>query len=131
MHGIFHNVVAEIVGLPVDITSLGSSARHPRGKATRMVVASVVVFGKPALAIDGSAKLAAPNAQRILDQATPLQIGHQRIGSAIRGGAEFRSIADRIRMNIPSALVNLSESHAALGHAPGQQTVVSKTSLLS
>ena len=44
VHRILYHVVAEIVGLPMHVTFLRSAAGHPCGEATRMMVASVVVF---------------------------------------------------------------------------------------
>src|SRR5580698_1272464 len=86
VHRIFHDVVAEIVGLSVYVAFFRSAARHPDGEATRMMVSSVVFFRKSALAVDRAAELATPDHQRIVEKSAPLQIGHQRIRSAIRRG---------------------------------------------
>src|SRR5215472_17117928 len=46
VHRIPHDVVAEVVGLTVDVAGFCTAARHPRSKTARMVVAAVVVFRK-------------------------------------------------------------------------------------
>src|SRR5215467_1242805 len=66
VHGIFYHVIAKIVGLAVNMPSLGSATRHPGGKAARMMVATVVVLGKAALAVDGPAEFSAPDDQSVL-----------------------------------------------------------------
>ena len=42
MNGIFHNIVTEIIRLPITETRLHACARHPHGKATGMMVAPVI-----------------------------------------------------------------------------------------
>jgi hypothetical protein len=50
----FGYVVAKFVSLAKN-SGLNATASHPNGKASRMVVASVVFFGQCSLAIIGSA----------------------------------------------------------------------------
>jgi hypothetical protein len=64
---IFHDVVAEVVGLAVDVAALDAGAGQPHAKIPRMVIATVVVFGRRALGIDGPPELASPNDQRALE----------------------------------------------------------------
>src|SRR5205807_7570728 len=65
VYGIFHDVVAIIVGLAESDARLDAASGQPHGEAAGMMIAAVVVLGQFALAIDGPAKLAAPDHQRI------------------------------------------------------------------
>jgi len=49
MNRIFHNVVTKIIRLPITETRLHASARHPHGKASGMMIASVICSRKFAL----------------------------------------------------------------------------------
>src|SRR5262249_21340921 len=117
MHRIFDYVVAKLVGLSMDISGFGPAARHPLGKAARVMVSTIIVLGKTALTINRSTELAAPDDERVLQHTTAFEIGYQSIASAIRGSAKLRSIANSIRMHVPASLVDLSETHATLGHS--------------
>jgi hypothetical protein len=63
---IFHDVVAVIVGLALADAGRDAAAGEPHGEAARMMIAPVIVRGELALAIYRSAKLAAPDDQRVL-----------------------------------------------------------------
>ena len=63
------DVVAEVVGLAVGDPGLDAAAGQPDGEAAGMVVAAVVVGGQRALAVDGAAEFAAPDDQRVVEQA--------------------------------------------------------------
>jgi len=69
VHRIFNDVVAEVVGLTVNCAALDPAAGQPHRETARMMVAPVVVFAKPALAVNGAAKLAAPNNQSAVEHA--------------------------------------------------------------
>src|SRR4051794_35359558 len=57
---VLDDVVAVVVGFAVDEAGLDAAAGHPQCEAAAVVVATVVVLGEDALAVDGSAELAAP-----------------------------------------------------------------------
>src|SRR5262245_26377185 len=59
--GVFHDVVAELVGLAVGDPSLDAAAGHPDGETTRVVVAAETLLGDLALAVGGTTELAAPD----------------------------------------------------------------------
>ena len=61
---------------------LDAAAGQPDGEAARMMVAAVVVGGQLALAVDGPAELAAPDDQRVVEQAALLQVRDQRRATA-------------------------------------------------
>ena len=78
VHRIRDDVVAEVVGLAVRDAGLDAAAGHPHGEAARMMIAAVVVVRQLALAVDGAAEFAAPDDQRVVEQAALLQILDQR-----------------------------------------------------
>ena len=59
MYGIFHDVVAKVIRLAMDMSRLYSGAREQRGEAIRMMISSPVLALR--LSVYRSAELAAPN----------------------------------------------------------------------
>src|SRR5437867_5285859 len=74
---VFGDVVAVIVGFTEADARLDSPAGHPNGVAAAMVVAAIIIFFELALAIDGAAKFAAPNHQRIVKHPAAFQVLYQ------------------------------------------------------
>jgi hypothetical protein len=66
VYRILHDVVAVIVRLAEADAWFDTAAREPHRKASRMMIAAVVVGGQLALAIHGPSKFAAPHYQRVL-----------------------------------------------------------------
>ena len=85
---VFDHVVAILIRLAVADARSYAAACHPGSKATRMVVTAIVIWCKPALAVDRTAKFTAPDHQCIIQQATLFQIRNQRVGGAVRFLAE-------------------------------------------
>ena len=83
VHRVFGDVVTKIVGLADRHAGLDATPGHPRGEAARMMVAAVVVFGEPALAIDRTPELAAPNHERVVEHAALLEVRDQRRRSLV------------------------------------------------
>ena len=79
VHAAVGDVVAEVVGFAVDVAGPGAAAGHPHGKATGMVVAAVVVVGEPALREAGTAEFAAPDDQRVFEQAALFEVDEERL----------------------------------------------------
>ena len=88
-----------------------------------MMIAAVVRVGQLALAEHRAAELAAPDDQRVVEQAALLQIGDERRRRLIRALALQREIARQIVVLIPAAMIELDEAHVALGEPPRQQAV--------
>ena len=76
-------VVAEVVGRAVGLAALDSAAGEPDGEAVGVVVAAVLALGA-----GGPAELAAPDDQRLVEQAALLQVGQQ---TGDRAGRSARS----------------------------------------
>jgi hypothetical protein len=49
IHRVFHNVVTEVISFTIGDTTFDASTGHPQGKASRMMIAAVVVFSQRAL----------------------------------------------------------------------------------
>src|SRR5947199_6381567 len=74
---VFNNVIAIIIRLSEGDAFLDATARHPDAEAARVMIAPVVGVRQFALAVNGSAELAAPDHQRVVEQAPLLQVQDQ------------------------------------------------------
>ena len=88
-----------------------------------MVIAAVVRLGERALAVDGAAEFAAPDDQRVVEQAALFQVDDQRRRGLIGAFALQREIARQVVVLVPAAMVKLDEAHVALEQAARQQAV--------
>ena len=66
MHGILHDVVAVIIGLPVFITGLESAAGNPGSETATVVVAPVIGLGELPMCVNRASKFSATNDQRLV-----------------------------------------------------------------
>ena len=71
MHWVANDVVGVVVAFAVAHSWLESPPSNPHCEASRVVVASIVVLGQPALTIDCTSELATPNYEGII-QHSPL-----------------------------------------------------------
>ena len=71
------NVVTVVVRFSHHDPGLDSPAGHPHREAAGMVIAPIIFGGQTTLAVDRSAKFAAPHHQRLVQQTTLLQIRHE------------------------------------------------------
>ncbi len=114
MHRVLHDVVAIVVGLAQADAGLDAASGNPHGKAARMMVSAIVRVCQLALAIDGSAKLATPDHQSLIQKPLLLQILNQSCRSLIGPFALQRQVARQIIMLIPAAVIELDKADAAL-----------------
>src|SRR5262249_31963072 len=101
--------------------TLDAPAGHPHSETERVVIASVA-----ALAHRRPAKLAAPDHQRAVEQATPLQVLEQSGDRPIALAAVLGMVPLPIGVRVPFAAgahVDLHAADAALHEPSGQQTV--------
>lgn len=78
MNWIMGDVVREVVRSAECDPRFDSTSSQPHRKATAMVVAAVVIRFELPLAIAGSPKLAAPNNESVVQEASPFEITDQR-----------------------------------------------------
>ena len=109
------DVVAEVVGFTVHEPRLHAAAGEPHREAASVVVASVVGGLELALAVGRAAELAAPDHQRVLEQAALTQVAHEGRGGLVDIGALQAQVAWQVVMLVPAAVVQLDEAHVALG----------------
>ena len=61
VHGIFGDVVAEVVGLSKGDATFDSTTCHPHAEISRMVIAAVIVPRQTSLAVNGTSEFSSPN----------------------------------------------------------------------
>src|SRR5688500_9074700 len=89
---VLHDVVAVVVGLPVDEPRLDPAAGGPEREAAAVVVAAVVGGGELALAVDRPAELPAPDDERLVEQAALLEVldqGRRRLVDVLALAADL------------------------------------------
>lgn len=77
MNWIASDIVAEIIGFPVHVIPFESTAGHPNGETTGMVIAPEVIGFDFALTIGRSTELTSPNDDRIIEQSTSFEVDYQ------------------------------------------------------
>ncbi len=87
-----------------------------------MVVPAIVLACQSALAVDGSAELAAPDHQRLVEHAEPFEVLDQAVAGLVDVAALNGQVGNQVAVLVPAAMEDLREAHAALGQAPGQKT---------
>ena len=117
------DVVAVVVGAAVGDAGLDAAAGHPDGEAAGVVVAAVVGRREGALRVAGAAELAAPDHERVVEQAALLEILHQRGGGLVGLAALVANAGGETAVVVPALVVELDEADAAFGQAARQQAV--------
>ena len=79
---VHHGLVADLIGLAVARAALDARAGHPGHETVRVMIAAAV-----ALRDRHAAELAAPDHQRAVHQAAPLQVRQQAVDRQVGGGA--------------------------------------------
>ena len=77
------DVVGEVVGLAVDNAAFHAATGEPDAEATGMVIAAVVRARERPLRIDGAAELSGPDDERVLEHIALLQVGDERVATAV------------------------------------------------
>ena len=87
------------------------------------MIATVILARELPLAIHGATEFAGPQHQRVIEQTTTLEISDER-GLRLIDCLRLRAqLARKISVLIPSAHVQLDETHIAFGQATRQQTI--------
>ena len=129
--GVFDDVVGEIVGLAVDRAAFDAAAAHPDGEAARMMIAAVVLLRQAALRIDRAAEFAAPDDERLVEQAALLQVLDEAVARLIDVAALVGQPAGDVGVRVPIVVIDLHEPHAALDQPPREQRRVGETCRVS
>jgi len=119
VHGIFRDVVAEIVGLTEGHATLDSTASHPHAKIPRLVLSAIVVLGQATLAVDSPPELTSPDDQRVLEHPSAFKVLDQGGDGLIGLLALVPNLPWQIAVLVPSAMEQLNDSHTSLDEAAG------------
>ena len=125
VHLLLDGVVAVIVGGAVLDARLDPAAGHPHGEAFGVVVAAVLPLGGR-----GPAELAAPEDERVVEQAAGFQVAEQ----AGDGPVDFQGVllvallevAVLVPLHEGVAVGHLHEPHAPLGEPAGHQALAAE-----
>ena len=118
-----NDVVAILIGPAVSMSALDATTRHPGGVAAGVMIASETLFVQLALAIVGSAEFAAPDHQRVIEQAALFQIRDESRRSFVRFEALLGKLAGEVAVLIPSLVVKLDKLDALFRHATSHQAI--------
>ncbi len=123
VNGIRDDVVAELVGLAMRVSAFNPRTGQQISEATGMMIAAPARARQLALRETGAAELAAPDDQRVLEQAALLEVAHQA-GRGLVDLAHADGMKRRVpRMMIPGVVIELHEFDVTLGKPPRQETI--------
>src|SRR5262249_4505853 len=119
-------VHADLVGGAVHDSALDAAAGKEGGEAGVVVIAAgLAVLGR--LRVGGAAEFAAPDHERVVEQAAALEVNQQGGGAAVGVGTKAAVAVVVVLVGVPRSVVaggqvvDLDKAHAALGQAAGQQ----------
>lgn len=117
MHWILSDIVAVFIGLADDMSSSNTGSGDQCGKASRVVIPSVVVGRQSTLRINGPAELASPDDEGIVEQASFFEVFDQGSGGLIGVAAlEFDRVGQSSMM-VPAHVKKLNESDIAFSES--------------
>src|SRR5215471_18214390 len=123
MHGVLRDVIAVIVCFAKADSRLYAGAGQPHSKATRMMIAPIVICGELSLAVDRSPELAAPDDQSVIQQSPFLEILHQ-CGATLVGVLRLPcQLRGKIGVLIPSSVKQLHKTDSALRQPAREETI--------
>ena len=114
-HRIARDVVAEVVGLAVDVPGLEATARGPDREAPRVMIAAEARGLDFALAVARASEFTAPDHDRVIEQPALLEILHERRRALVHFLCPPRQCSGQAVVVIPVAVIELDETRAALG----------------
>src|SRR5205823_6747422 len=99
-------------------------------EAAAMMVAPMLGRRQRSLAVHGAAKLAAPDDQRVVEEAARLQVLDEGGGRLIDVSRLTADLARQRAMLVPAAMEELYEANATLDHPASEQTVARETAVV-
>ena len=119
-------LVPDLIRLAVAHATAHAAAGEPECEAMRVVIAPRFGSG---LSDRKSAEFAAPDDERLVEQASLRQVGEQRGDRLVRFQGELRMVPFDVHVSVPTALVlhpsgiDLNEPHASFDHASSDQAL--------
>ena len=121
---VLRDVVAEVIGLPMDVAFLDSGTGHPQGEAAGVMIATVDFACQLALTIGCPSELTTPDNQGIVEQAPLFEIFDQRSRWLVGVATLTGKLVVQVSMLVPTHVEQLDEPDVALGETTGEQAVV-------
>jgi hypothetical protein len=124
----FHRVHPELVGRPVRVASLHSSAREQEGETGGVVVAAGGFRVLRRLRVRSPAELAAPHDERVVEQSAQLEVGDQCRRGAVAVGRERTVPLVVLLVRVPGLVVafrqvvDLNVAHSSFGEPAREET---------
>lgn len=116
MNGVGDHIEAKVIGGSMDVPCSDSPAGEPDGKRAVMVVAAIL----SPLDHRGSPEFAPPHHERVIEQATLLEVGHESRRSPIGLAAVLFHVLGEVVVLVPRLVEELNESNAALEQSAGE-----------
>lgn len=129
--GIFGDVVGVVVSFADGLPGLDAAAGEPHGEAAWVVVATEALWCEISLAVDGAAKLAAPDDEGVVEEAALFEIFDECGGGLIGFFTTLGELTGEARVGVPSAVEELDEADAAFAETAGHESIVGKGSGLA
>src|SRR6266513_4140652 len=92
-----------------------------------MMVAAIIVLREFALRVVGPAEFAAPDHERVVEQAALFEVGDERVAGLVHVLGLATNAVRQIAVMVPARMIKLDKTHVALGHAPREQTIRGKS----
>jgi hypothetical protein len=108
------DIVTKIVRLPEHRTSADSTATKPERVTTTMMIASVIFGSQLPLAVNGTAKLSAPDNQCFIEHSPLLEILDEGGCGLIRIFTLTGNSLGKPAVLIPSSVIQLNKPYTAL-----------------
>ncbi len=127
VHRVFHDVVAEVIGLAVDGAGADATAGEPHGEVPGMMIAPVGFGGEFALGIDGAPEFAAPDDEGGIEETALFEVGDQGGAGLIGVEALIADGGGEVVVLVPSAMEDLNDADTAFDEASGEDGGVGET----
>ncbi len=121
VHRVFHDVVAEVVGLAIDGSGADTTAGEPHGEVPGMMIAAVGFGGEFALGIDGAPEFAAPDDEGGIEEAALFEVGDQGSAGLVGIEALVAEGGGEVVVLIPAAMEDLNDADAPFDEATGEE----------
>ncbi len=122
-HGVFGDVVTEIIGFSVGGSGAHAGSGQPHGKAAGMVVASGVGGFPIALAGDAASEFATPDDESVLEEAALFEVAQEGGGGLVNVGAPALAPTAEAAVVIPIGMEELDEADVSFRHAAGEDAI--------
>ena len=125
---VFRDVVAVVIRGAVGGTALDACAKHKHREAPWMVIAAILIHRKRTLRVDRTAKLAAPDDNRVFKQPALLEVLNECPGRLVGVAHLALNRTWQAAVVVPAHVETLHHAGSTLAQTTRQQTVLGKAS---